>query len=51
MVCARMCMCVQCLGSGNETTLLPGFLLKTREAKLWSQLREKLSTFGTSLFR
>ena len=51
MVCARMCMCVQCLGSGNETTLLPGFLLKTRGGETVVTVERKLSTFGTSLFR
>ena len=45
MVCARMCMCVQCLGSGNETTLLPGFLLKTRGGETVVTVERKAVNF------
>ena len=47
MVCARVC--VLHLGSGNETTLLPGRLSAQNSG--WSQLREKVSSFGASIFR
>ena len=49
MVCARMC--VLHLGSGNETTLLTGSLLKTRGGENLVTVERKLSTFGASIFR
>ena len=49
MVCTRMC--VLHLGSGNETTLLTGSLLKTRGGENLVTVERKLSTFGASIFR
>ena len=49
MVCAHMS--VLHLWSGNETTLLPGSLLKTRGGESLVTFERKLSTFDASIFR
>ena len=43
MVCTRMC--VLHLGSGNETTLLPGSLLKTRAVESLVTVERKAVNF------
>ena len=43
MVCARMC--VLHLGSGNETTLLPGSLLKTVGGESLVTVERKIVNF------